>query len=274
MAAGLQGWSTSTTMTVPSYQRNGTTFTVVATTSTGKTAQRSFTATAPGTNPTPTPTATPTPTPTASGAFDINLSYNAATGQVTASPVNAAGTVEYMAVGLQSWSTNNVMTVPDYQRDGTQFTVMARLQNNASVTVQKSFTANAPGTNPTPTATGTPTATATPTPTATENPSTNPPTGSGSSIIYIAKSSNILDLIDEWRDGKARLKNRANPSGRIWYWINGRNPSNSLSGEYQWLPGDEVQLYCAIADTPDPWQSHFDPRACATVVFIAPDNAL
>lgn len=68
------------------------------------------------------------PTSTPPGGLEfLTPSLNCATGQLTLATRGGNGTtVEYMAVGLQSWSTNNVMTVPPWQRSGTNFKLQAR----------------------------------------------------------------------------------------------------------------------------------------------------
>lgn len=86
-------------------------------------------------------------------------------------------------------------------------------------------------------------------------------------------SAPILDLIDEWRDGKARLRNRANVNS-AYYWINGGNAITDLSTDYTWEPSDEVYLYMAITNNPDPWQANFEQKAWATVILIEPNNAV
>lgn len=271
---GLQGWSSNQVLTVPTYQRNSTTFTVSASTSTGQTAQTTFAATAPGSTPAPTPSATPSPTPSASiGTLSISVSYNPNTGIATITAAGANGTIEYNVPGLQGWSSNQVLTVPTYQRNGTTFTVSA--STSTGQTAQTTFMATAPGSTPAPTPTpSSSTPAPTPTPEPTNNPSTDqPPSGSGSSIIEKGMSAPILDLIDEWRDGKARLRNRANVNS-AYYWINGGNAITDLSTDYTWEPSDEVYLYMAITNNPDPWQANFEQKAWATVILIEPNNAV
>ncbi len=51
--------------------------------------------------------------------------------------------VEYRAVGLQDWNSNNVLTIPTWQRNGTNFTFQARQSGNSNVS--RTFTTGCAG---------------------------------------------------------------------------------------------------------------------------------
>lgn len=127
---GNRDWSASNVFTIPAHQRQGTTFTLEARQS-GQVVTLGFTS-ACGTT-TPPINTTPTPQP---GLFSIAApTYNCTTGELTIYTAGSPGApVEYRVVGLRDWSTNNVFSVPSYQREGTVFNLNARLVGGTTFT--------------------------------------------------------------------------------------------------------------------------------------------
>ncbi len=85
---------------------------------------------------------TTTTPPTGSFALDTP-SLNCATNTVTLTTSGGNGsTVEYQAIGLRGWSTNNVFPIPTHQRNGTTFAFQAR---QSGIEVGQSLTTNCTG---------------------------------------------------------------------------------------------------------------------------------
>lgn len=124
---GLRDWASSNSFTVPTYQRNGTSFTLEARQS-GQVITLGFT-TACGTTTPPSTTTTTPPT----GSFAVlTPGYDCNTGQLTAQVANAgSASVEYRIIGLRDWGSSLTFSVPTYQRTGTTFKVEARTSSGA-----------------------------------------------------------------------------------------------------------------------------------------------
>lgn len=145
--AGIRDWATSNTFTIPSYQRQGTTFTLEARQA-GQQVSHGYTA-ACGSNTSPQP-------PTSPGFYLRAPNYDCTTGKLTALYSNGTGgPVEYRIAGLRDWGTSPDFTVPPWQLVGTPFTIEGRLTNGATSTIVF-VTACGAGetTNPTPPAPG------------------------------------------------------------------------------------------------------------------------
>ncbi len=135
--AGLRDWGNTNIFSVPTYQSNGTTFTLEAREN-GQVVSRTFT-TACGTTPPPvpppvTPPVTP-PNPLPSVYTVSTPLYNCTTGQLTARTSGGDGSgEEFRIVGLRDWDRNPFFTVPAWQLTNTIFTIEARLRSGRSAT--------------------------------------------------------------------------------------------------------------------------------------------
>ncbi len=145
---GNRDWATSNLFTIPTYQRQGTTFTLEARQN-GQVVSRGFTA-ACGPNTTPQPPTPPQPPTNPSGFYLRAPGYDCTTGKLTALYSNGTGTVEYRIAGLRDWGTSEEFTVPPWQRIGTTFTIEGRLTNGAMSTILFTTACNA-GESPLPT---------------------------------------------------------------------------------------------------------------------------
>ncbi|MCY7355937.1 MAG: T9SS type A sorting domain-containing protein, partial [Rudanella sp.] len=105
--------------TVPSWQINGTAFTLQARQSGTQAPDYQYTTACGGTPPPPPPTG---------GALVLTTpNLNCPSGNLTLNTTGGNGsTIEYQISGLQGWTTNNVMNIPTWQRNGTAFTIQAR----------------------------------------------------------------------------------------------------------------------------------------------------
>jgi hypothetical protein len=114
---GLRGWDTNPNFTVPSWQLNGTSFTLQARQSGTQAPDYPYTTACGG-----------TPPPTTGGSLTITApSLNCSTGNLTINTTGGNGTtIEYQIPGLQGWTSSNVMNIPTWQRNGTTFTIQAR----------------------------------------------------------------------------------------------------------------------------------------------------
>lgn len=124
---GLGDWTNINLFYLPTYQSNGTTFTLEAREN-GYIVSRTFT-TACGTTTPPSTTTTTPPT----GSFAVQTpAYDCNTGQLTAQVANAgSASVEYRIIGLRDWDSSPAFSVPSYQRAGTTFKVEARTNGGA-----------------------------------------------------------------------------------------------------------------------------------------------
>lgn len=132
---GLRDWATSNSFTVPTYQRNGTSFTLEARQS-GQVVTLGFTTacgtTTPPSTTTTTPPSTTTTTPPTGSFAVLTPGYDCNTGQLTAQVANAgSASVEYRIIGLRDWGSSPTFSVPTYQRTGTTFKVEARTSSGA-----------------------------------------------------------------------------------------------------------------------------------------------
>lgn len=130
--AGLRDWATSNSFSVPSYQRNGTTFKIEARTNGGAYATMDF-ASACGTTPPVAPPVTPPTTPLL--AF-VQIYIECKTGRLLVLTNGGDGTtIELRSPGLQDWRTLGELRVPEYQMIGTTFTIYVR-QSGREITRQ------------------------------------------------------------------------------------------------------------------------------------------
>ena len=113
---GLRGWDTNPNFTVPSWQLTGTSFTLQARQSGTQAPDYPYTTACGG-----------TPPPTGGSLALTAPSLNCSNGNLTVNTSGGNGSaIEYQISGLQGWTTNNVMNVPTWQRNGTSFTIQAR----------------------------------------------------------------------------------------------------------------------------------------------------
>lgn len=138
--SGLRGWGTDPNFTVPSWQVQGTTFTLQARQS-GNVQTLAFTTSCNGgtTNPSPT-----NPPPTGGGGGALSLTeptFSCATGDLTINTTGGNGsTIEYQIPGLRGWGAGPTMNVPSWQRNGVNFTLQAR--QSGTEAPSRTFTTN------------------------------------------------------------------------------------------------------------------------------------
>lgn len=108
--AGLRDWGADPTFTVPSWQRNGTTFTLEARQGQQYVSTRFTTNTC------------------ESNLFAlVEPAFDCASGTLTLRTVNADASAEFRVVGLRDWGRSPLFNVPPWQRNGTTFTLEGRL---------------------------------------------------------------------------------------------------------------------------------------------------
>lgn len=128
---GLRDWSNSNTFIVPSYQRNGTTFTLEARQN-RQVFRQTFTTACGTTPPVVTPPVIPPVTPPTGTFAVLTPGYDCNTGQLRAQVANAGGSgVEYRIAGLRDWASAADFSVPSYQRTSTTFKIEARTNSGA-----------------------------------------------------------------------------------------------------------------------------------------------
>ena len=153
---GLRDWSASNVFTVPTYQRNGTTFTT-------QTRQDRVTTIVPISTSCTAIVTPPTPTtPTVpSGVFVLRTpDFDCATGKLTALFSNGnGGSVEYRVAGLRDWGISPDFFVPNHQLTGTTFNLEARLNDGRTATIAFTTGCGTPTTPPVVTPPTTPTGT-------------------------------------------------------------------------------------------------------------------
>ncbi len=117
---GLATWTTNPTFTVPSWQLNGTSFTLQVRQSGVQANSYTYVTTCDGGTP-------PTNPPTGGTLTIIAPTYNCTTGSLTINTTGGNGTtIEYQVPGLGVWTTNSTFTVPSWQLNGTTFTLQVR----------------------------------------------------------------------------------------------------------------------------------------------------
>ncbi|KAB7730978.1 T9SS type A sorting domain-containing protein [Rudanella paleaurantiibacter] len=131
---GLRDWASSSTFTVPAWQRTNTTFKIEARTSLGAYASTDFTTTCGSIQPPVTP-------PAGTALRFETPAFYCETGLLRLITSGGDGTlVEYRIPGLRDWGPTD-FTVPTYQRQNTTFTLYARQSGSE---VSTTFTANCP----------------------------------------------------------------------------------------------------------------------------------
>ena len=98
----------------------------------------------------------------------------------------------------------------------------------------------------------------------------NPPTQPGSTGI-VRFSSDVMNLVAENNGSKWRVRdtlNRPMPGGQYGSWfVNGQLYQDSLPTAYEYLPGDEIIVYYVIASTRHVYDSEWNVKSWAKVVF-------
>ncbi|MCY7360100.1 MAG: T9SS type A sorting domain-containing protein, partial [Rudanella sp.] len=136
--SGLRGWGTDPTFTVPSWQLQGTAFTLQARQS-GNIQTLSFTSSCNG-GGTPPP-----PPPPTGGAFVItDPTFSCASGDLTINTSGGNGSaIEYQISGIRGWGSGATMNIPSWQRNGVAFTLQAR--QSGTEAPSRPFTASCGG---------------------------------------------------------------------------------------------------------------------------------
>jgi hypothetical protein len=135
--SGLRGWGTDPTFTVPSWQLQGTAFTLQARQS-GNVQTLSFTSSCNGTPPPPPPPPL--------GVLTITApTYNCNTGDLTINTGAGNGSaIEYQIPGIRGWGSGAIMNIPSWQRNNnTSFTLQAR--QSGTEAPSRTFTASCGG---------------------------------------------------------------------------------------------------------------------------------
>jgi len=136
--SGLRGWGTDPNFTVPSWQLQGTAFTLQARQS-GNIQTLSFTSSCNG-GGTPPP-----PPPPTGGAFVItDPTFSCASGDLTINTSGGNGSaIEYQISGIRGWGSGATMNIPSWQRNGVAFTLQAR--QSGTEAPSRPFTASCGG---------------------------------------------------------------------------------------------------------------------------------
>lgn len=137
--SGLRGWGTDPNFTVPSWQLQGTAFTLQARQS-GNVQMLSYTSSCNGGGTPPPP-----PPPPTGGAFAITEpTFACASGDLTINTSGGNGSaIEYQISGIRGWGSGATMNVPSWQRNGVAFTLQAR--QSGTEAPSRTFTASCGG---------------------------------------------------------------------------------------------------------------------------------
>ncbi|WP_080058987.1 putative Ig domain-containing protein [Spirosoma aerolatum] len=100
------------------------------------------------------------------------------------------------------------------------------------------------------------------------------PSGTGTSnVVYY--NSNVLKCEVQWSNGKARVVDTSGyvvPSGKnVYYFLSGSPYVNSLSTDYEYLPGQTLTVWKVVAVSPDRFANAFVATGFNIIYFGQPE---